>query len=165
MKLGLVEAGRSPLDFRHLSGLVRISAKLAESGSSAAMARKNDITLREQGLTVQTEQTGDVITAQFVGTGELPSTEPLTRALEQLHAAALASQSKEVVVDFHKLVFMNTSCFRSFITWVTEVQELPAESQYKIRMLSNAAIQWQRRSLQALRCLATDIVTIQSSGA
>jgi hypothetical protein len=68
----------------------------------------------------------------------------------------------EVVVDLRNLQFMNSSCFKSFVTWLGQVQELEPERQYRIRFLSDASKHWQRRSLAALSCFAVELVRIES---
>ncbi len=57
---------------------------------------------------------------------------------------------------------MSSSCFRTFVTWLSDVQDLPPERQYRIRLRSNATMLWQRRSLHALRCFAHDLVNIET---
>ncbi len=69
---------------------------------------------------------------------------------------------RRVVVDFRALELMSSSCFESFATWIGQVQETetaPGE-RYPIAFHSKAQMHWQRRSLDALRCFALDLVTI-----
>ncbi len=56
---------------------------------------------------------------------------------------------------------MNSSCFKSFVTWIGEVQDLQPDKQYRIHFRSNPEMLWQRRSLHALRCFAVDLITIE----
>jgi hypothetical protein len=65
------------------------------------------------------------------------------------------------VVDFRAFDFMNSSCFKAFVTWIGLVQELES-GQYKIRFLSDEGKHWQRRSLDALRCFAVDLIQIEN---
>ena len=55
---------------------------------------------------------------------------------------------------------MSSSCFESFATWIGQVQEALPGERYPIAFHSNAQMHWQRRSLNALRCFALDLVTI-----
>ena len=57
---------------------------------------------------------------------------------------------------------MNSSCFKSFVTWISDVSELEPDKQYKIRLLSKPEMHWQRRSLHALRCFAVDLISIET---
>jgi len=69
----------------------------------------------------------------------------------------------EIVVDMHALEFMAASCFTELVAWLTRLQELEPDDRYRIRFRSNPTILWQKRSLRALSCFDTDIVTIESS--
>ncbi len=66
----------------------------------------------------------------------------------------------EVVVDLHALEFMNSSCFKCFITWIVAVRRLPPDQSYRIRFVSNPAMHWQRRSLHAISYFGGELVTI-----
>jgi hypothetical protein len=68
----------------------------------------------------------------------------------------------EVVVDMRNLQFMNSSCFKSFVTWLGQVQEMEPGRQYRIRFLSDANKHWQKRSLAALSCFAMELVRVES---
>jgi hypothetical protein len=88
--------------------------------------------------------------------------EGLDGLLPRVHEEALRRSAAEVVVDFRKLEFMNSSCFKSFVTWISEVQELAPEKQYRLRLLSSPEMHWQRRSLHALRCFAVDLISVET---
>jgi hypothetical protein len=45
---------------------------------------------------------------------------------------------------------------------VSTVQEQPADAKYRIVFLSSPSVYWQRRSLDALACLAGDIISVQT---
>jgi hypothetical protein len=57
---------------------------------------------------------------------------------------------------------MNSSCFKAFITWIDTVKN--ASRPYRIRLLADPSLHWQRRSLEALRRLATGIVVVDQGG-
>jgi hypothetical protein len=101
------------------------------------------------------------IQARFTGNADLRAREALEKFLVGLHAEAQRVAAEKVVVDFHRLEFMNSSCFKSFVTWIGEVQDLNADKQYRIHFRSNPEMLWQRRSLHALRCFAVDLITIE----
>jgi hypothetical protein len=56
---------------------------------------------------------------------------------------------------------MNSSCFKSFVVWIDSVKN--AQPGYRIRFLTDPNLHWQRRSLEALRRLAANVVTIDSA--
>src|SRR5580698_5282036 len=81
------------------------------------------------------------------GTADTRATEELGRLFKEVHSRCTAAEVREVVVDFRELEFMNSSCFKAFVTWVSAVRDLDLGKQYKITFLSNKTLHWQRRSL------------------
>ena len=105
---------------------------------------------------------GGAITAQLEGNADLRSKPSLEAFLGSLHAEADRLAVPEVQIDFRQLAFMNSSCFKNFVSWIGIVQEAAPEKQYRICFLSNPAMHWQKRSLHALSCFASDLVSVQS---
>jgi len=99
----------------------------------------------------------------IAGTADLRVTEEIEKLLRGVHQRALEESLEEVKVDLRSLEFMNSSCFKSFVTWISQVQDLAEAKQYRIRFISSPAILWQRRSLNALSCFAAHLVTIEST--
>jgi hypothetical protein len=98
----------------------------------------------------------------FSGTADSETTGGLERVVEKLHSEAQRLGAKTVTVDFRELEFMNSSSFKVLVTWLADVRELDAAHQYRIHILSNPEHHWQSRSLEALRCFAVDLVSIES---
>lgn len=65
-------------------------------------------------------------------------------------------------MDVRQLEFMNSSCLKSLVWWITAVQKQSGERKYRIVFVSSPSVFWQRRSLNPLACLASDFVTIQA---
>ncbi len=105
------------------------------------------------------EETG--LVAKLSGTADLRVTDSVEAILTRVHQAALELGIPEVRMDLRELEFMNSSCFKSFVSWISEVSDLTT-GQYRIRFLSNPSILWQRRSLHALSCFAAELVTIEA---
>ena len=105
---------------------------------------------------------GRAITVRLAGNADLAAKNQLEILLPRVHSEALRVGTPEVIIDFTRLEFMNSSCFRNFVTWLSDVQDLPSERQYKIRLVASSSILWQRRSLHALRCFASELVSIES---
>jgi len=80
--------------------------------------------------------------------------------LTRIHDAANRLGVREAIVDLTQLEFMNSSCFKSFVSWLTDIRELDASKQYTVTFLSNPKLHWQKRSLHSLRCFAVDLVTV-----
>jgi hypothetical protein len=101
------------------------------------------------------------LVAKLSGTADLRVTDSVEAILTRVHQKALELGIPEVQMDLRDLEFMNSSCFKSFVSWISEVSDLTA-GQYRIRFLSNPRILWQRRSLHALSCFAAELVTIEA---
>jgi hypothetical protein len=99
--------------------------------------------------------------AKLSGTADLRVTDSVEAILTSVHQKALELGIPEVQMDLRELEFMNSSCFKSFVSWISEVSDLTA-GQYRIRFLSNPSILWQRRSLHALSCFAAELITIEA---
>ena len=100
------------------------------------------------------------IRAYLVGNADIAAIDAVGRLLTSIHADAEKHTTREVIVDLRELEFMNSSCFKGFVTWITRIQALDEPLRYAVRLLANPAMHWQRRSLHALRCLATDLITV-----
>jgi hypothetical protein len=100
------------------------------------------------------------ISIVFSGSGDMKAIDLLAQYLKRVHERAMTEGVTEVRCDFRQLAFMNSSCFKSFVVWIDTVKN--AGAAYKIGFTTNPALHWQRRSLEALRRLAVDIVSIES---
>ena len=124
----------------------------------------NEIALPvEQAAELRARLTRDetMLVAKLSGTADLRVTESIEAILMRVHQTALELSIVEVRMDLRDLEFMNSSCFKSFVSWISDVSEMTA-GQYRIRFLSNPSILWQRRSLHALSCFAAELVTIEA---
>jgi hypothetical protein len=106
------------------------------------------------------QREGAVISATLKGNADYAALDALEMLLERVHAEAKRGGVTEAVVDLKHLEFMNSSCFKSFVSWITNIQELDADKQYKVKFLSNPALHWQKRSLHSLRCFAVELITV-----
>ena len=112
-------------------------------------------------FSAQAAHEGKVLVVQFTGDAGLDARPPLDGFVVDLHQCAQVSGVEGVTIDLRKLEFMNSSCFKSLVTWLGQIQEMPVERQYRVHFRSNPEMLWQRRSLHALRCLAVDLVTVE----
>jgi hypothetical protein len=95
----------------------------------------------------------------FAGSGDMNAITPLSVFLKQAHEEATRLGVTEVGCNLQQLAFMNSSCFKSFVVWIDTVKN--AQAGYLIRFRTDPSVHWQRRSLEALRRLATNIVEIE----
>jgi len=105
---------------------------------------------------------GTLATLRLMGTADASVHVHVQQAVTVMREQARALQVSEVAVDMRELEFMNSSCFKCFITWLSDLLEQPAEQRYRIRFLSDPSKHWQHRSLRALSCFAVDLVTIEA---
>jgi hypothetical protein len=96
----------------------------------------------------------------FTGSGDMNATALVHEYLKLVHEEALRIGLSQVSCDFKQLTFMNSSCFKSFVVWIDTVKN--SEVRYQIAFLTNPNMPWQRRSLEALRRLAANLVTIET---
>jgi hypothetical protein len=101
------------------------------------------------------------LSVAFGGTGDVAAIEILGRYLKNVHAEAERLGVSEVTCDFRHLSFMNSSCFKAFVVWIDTVKN--AARTYRIRFLTDPEMHWQRRSLEALRRLATNVVSVEGA--
>jgi hypothetical protein len=106
--------------------------------------------------------TDGVLTATISGNADLNVRLALERFLAAIHQEARQQHMDKVALDVRGLAFMNSSCLKSLVVWVTQIQDLPADQRYKITVVSSPTLYWQKRSLFAISSLASDIVTIES---
>ena len=114
-------------------------------------------------LRVMASHTEHHLDLKMSGSAEGDATKVLGSLLHKLHEEALRTDSDEVVVDLRDLEFMSSSCFKAFVSWLAELQDVDAKEQYEIRFLSDPNKHWQRRSLGALSCFAVDLVKISEA--
>lgn len=114
-------------------------------------------------LTTETDLGPSSLTARFTGSAETDAMREVATFLKGVHEAATTAKVDEVVIDLRALEFMNSSCFKAFVSWVGTVQDTPSDAQYKVRFLSDSKKHWQSRSLSALACFAVDLIHIDAS--
>jgi hypothetical protein len=102
-----------------------------------------------------------VLRASVSGNADLNVRLALERFLAAVHEEARNQKLRNVSLDVRQLAFMNSSCLKSLVVWVTQIQDLPADQRYQVTLVSSPTLYWQKRSLVAISSLASDIVTIE----
>lgn len=113
-------------------------------------------------LRVEGHVDGKVLQLKFSGEADVEAKPEIDTVVRKIHEEALRLGAERIDVDLRQLEFMNSSCFKVFVSWLSSVQDLDTDKQYKIHLLSNPNLHWQRRSLAALSCFAVDLVTIST---
>ena len=109
-------------------------------------------------LTPNLEENGLVV--QFTGNGDMEAVDPLAAYLKLVHRSAVELGVSRVAFDFSSLYFMNSSCFKAFVSLIDTVARTDPRA-YAVCFLTNPRIHWQRRSLEALRYLAPKVVEVE----
>jgi len=103
----------------------------------------------------------DSLELRLSGSADMSTRGPLEALIGRLHGRLEAEGASAIRVDLRELEFMSAASFNALVLWLSLVHELPPERRYRIRFQSNPHIRWQRRSLGALSCFATDVVAIE----
>ena len=103
---------------------------------------------------------GDTMVMTLSGTADARVHQQLRELISANSDESAKAAVARVLVDFRKLEFMNSSCFKQFVTWIVAVRKLPADRQYSIEFQSNPDFHWQARSLGALKALGAGIVKV-----
>jgi hypothetical protein len=98
---------------------------------------------------------------KLVGTADMSIRDVLSAFLASVHQRALGDRVSEATLDLRQLAFMNSACLKELAAWIGDIQELPAADRYRIVLHSSPEILWQRRSMEALSRLGSDLVTIR----
>lgn len=114
--------------------------------------------VEEEGLTLGPVP-GTLGRVRFAGTGEAEGAAVLDRFLGLLHQQALARELREVTLELEELEFINSSCLKAMVAWIYKVDT--EGRPYKIRLLRDASLHWQRTSLATLQRLAPEVVLIE----
>src|SRR5690242_17238949 len=109
-------------------------------------------------FSAQVERDGPTLRVTLRGDANGDALEPLAELLTRVHLMAVAKRLTEAAVDIRELEFMSMPCFKSLLSWVTQIQEEDTARQYQLRFISNPNIPWQKRSLKSLSCFASNLV-------
>jgi hypothetical protein len=113
-------------------------------------------------LTVEALLCGRSLHVSMHGVADGQMMSRLASLLNRVHVEARRLRVTEARVDLRYLEFMDSSCLKAFVTWLSSQQDLALESQYPIRFLFNAKNHWQRKTLQALRAFAPDVTCVEA---
>jgi hypothetical protein len=115
----------------------------------------------ETGFSLRPELAEGTLTVHFSGNADMAAVEKLSAYLKEVHREAIGLAATEVSFDFRDLYFMNSSCLKAFVNLIDTVSR-EEQCRYRLRFLANAKLHWQRRSLEALRRLGPDLVTVEN---
>jgi len=132
-----------------------------KGGGEAAAGRICALCFEQHGLAVETWRAADRVEARLSGVAEISTGDRLVKYLDELHRWLADDGASQVIMDLTRLERMNTACLRSFVSWIQRLRELPRGAQYRVCFRSNSQLPWQRRSMDALKCFATDLISVE----
>lgn len=115
--------------------------------------------LQQSAFGIEAQLNGAALTLAFRGTGDLEAIEPLAEYLAGAFDDVQRLAISQIRFDFKALEFMNSSCFKAFVTFIERTKH---GSSVSIVFVTDPGHHWQRRSLEALRRLAMGRVTIET---
>jgi len=118
------------------------------------------LAIREPDFAAELTADGPGVTLR--GSADIGAASLLGSWFAQVHEALVVAGVDSVDVDLRGLEFMSASAFNELVSWLGSINDLPAGKRYKLRLLSNPEIHWQRRSLKTLSCFAVDLVSVEA---
>ena len=118
--------------------------------------------IKTQAFSASSKPGDGTLLTKLAGNADIGVKSALADFLGQVHEAARSESVSQVVVDLKDVEFMNSACLKTIVTWIFIARELPLANRYEILLVSDPNILWQRRSVHALACVATELVRLQS---
>jgi hypothetical protein len=103
---------------------------------------------------------GGAIELTLRGNGDMTVGSVLGRYLKELDAGARRGGVRNVHVKLADLYFLSSSCFQAIAAWLLSVAARSPQDRYIVRFETHAAQGWQRRSLEAIRRVAPDVIIV-----
>ena len=119
------------------------------------------VPLVQDGFSLEPELRAGMLVITVSGNGDMAAVDPLAVYLKQVATVVGEFAMTEVEFDFRHLFFLNSSCLKSFVTWIRDAA-LSHGGLCQVRFITNPQLYWQRRSLEALQRLAPSVVRIES---
>jgi hypothetical protein len=119
--------------------------------------------ISETKFSASAAEDGNEIVVRLSGSADVLAKPHLGGLFAAVDARAHELAVERVRVDIRQLAFMNSSCFKDFISWLDKVREAAPGEQYQVMFQASATKHWQRRSLHALTAFARGFVTIEPS--
>lgn len=106
-------------------------------------------------LHIDSSKEGATLAVNLSGSAELRTSIELASALIKLHEQAMGAGVSEVSVDFRAVEFMNSAALSAFLQWFNKLRETP---KYKVVLVYDTQVRWQRGSISAMSAFAADYV-------
>jgi hypothetical protein len=94
------------------------------------------------------------------GNADMTVSSSLGRYLKEVDTKAQRDHVRIVHVRLGDLYFVSSSCFQAIAAWLLSVGARNPADRYTVKFETHAAHGWQRRSLEAIRRVAPDVVIV-----
>jgi hypothetical protein len=115
--------------------------------------------VKDRDFGTKTQHDGSSITVHMRGNWDMKAVGPLDQFIRSLQTQAQSLKVGQVIVHMSEVEFINSSSLKSFARWLGSLSKT-GQDHYSVTFCTDSP--WQRRSLEALKALAGDKVTIQS---
>ncbi len=102
----------------------------------------------------------DALDLMWRGSADMSASVALKTYLKALDVEARRQNVNFVRADLNELYFVSSSCFQAMATWLVAVAARRGAGSYKVTFATHPAHPWQKRSLEALRRLAPEVIAI-----
>lgn len=121
-----------------------------------------ELTIQRDAFLIQTTRPApNRLLVVFDGSADMRVQADLSAMIYKIHDEARRNKIQMVTINMQKLEFLSSGCFKGLCTWIRLMLE--RGTPYKLTIISNPAFHWQVRSLDALRLLAPDLVTVEKT--
>jgi hypothetical protein len=114
--------------------------------------------LAEEKLHGEADVDGGIVRARLCGTASQRHVAALEDFLAAIVRAVAARALTAITLDVRDLTYMNSAHFKLLVSLVARLQK--HEPPVTLRLQTNDAVHWQKRSLPALKHLADDLVLL-----
>jgi hypothetical protein len=102
----------------------------------------------------------DALDLMWRGNADMHVSAALKTYLKDLDAEVRRLHVNAVRADLNELYFVSSSCFQAMATWLASVSARRGSGGYKVTFTTHPAHPWQKRSLEALRRIAPEVVAV-----
>jgi hypothetical protein len=117
-----------------------------------------------ENVSIQVEEKDHSIRIIFTGMIDMfnPDQEVLP-FLKGVHRKAMEETVENVEADITELSFMNSRGIKTFISWIMNLYELPADERYSLIIQYNPETTWQESSLKVMQKLFPELTVVAGS--
>ena len=102
----------------------------------------------------------DALDLLWRGNADMNVSVALKAYLKDLDAEARRQNVQLVRANLHELYFVSSACFQALASWLATVAARRGTGTYKVTFATHPAHPWQKRSLEALRHMAPEVVAV-----